>query len=224
MMIPVVRGGLIVLLACLPLPHALAADSCPPTPRQTAGPYYPPKAQIEAQPDKDFDLTQIKGQAGRAKGQVLHLTGRIRDTRCRPIEGAVVEIWQASENGRYRHPDESDSPKPLDPHFQYWGKHTTGNDGGYLFKTIKPAPYSIGSGRTRPSHIHCKVSHPEFGEFITQMYFAGDAYQDKDRIFNAIPASERDRVVVTMEPPGADHPLVERDARICRFDVTISRP
>jgi len=220
-MILVVRGGLIVLLACLPLPHALAADSCPPTPRQTAGPYYPPKTQIEAQQDKDNDLTRIKGHTGKAKGQLLYVMGRVRDAQCRPIDGAVVEIWQASEDGRYHHPDDSDNPKPLDPDFQYWGTYTTGKDGSYLFKTIKPAPYSVGLGGMRPAHIHFKVSHPQFGGFITQMYFSGDAYQDKDRIFRAIPAAERPRVVVTMEPPGADQ---EPDARICRFDVTISRP
>lgn len=213
-----VRITLIVLILLLPAPYGSTAETCPPTPRQAEGPYYPPKAQIEAQQDKDNDLTQIKGQAGKAKGQLLYVMGRVRDTGCRPIEGAVVEIWQASENGRYRHPRESDNLKPLDPDFQYWGTFTTGKDGRYMFKTVKPGPYTIGFGRTRPSHIHFKVSHPDFGEFITQMYFAGDPYQDKDGIFNDIPASERDRVVVTMESPGADY---ERDARICPFDLTL---
>jgi protocatechuate 3,4-dioxygenase beta subunit len=66
------------------------AEGCPVTPPQTAGPYYPPKAQLDAQLDKDNDLTQVKGQAGKATGQVLYVMGQIQDARCRPIEGAIV--------------------------------------------------------------------------------------------------------------------------------------
>ena len=219
-------GFIVLMLSSAPYGHAAdvqqqpvqAGEACPLTPPQTEGPYYPPKTQIDAQLDKDNDLTQIKGEAGKAKGQILYVMGRLRDARCRPIEGAVVEIWQASENGRYRHPRESDNPKPLDPHFQYLGKSITEKDGHYLFKTIKPGPYAIGPGRIRPSHIHFKVSHPDFPVFITQMYFVGDSYQDKDGILNDIPRSQRDLVIVTMEPPG---PNDERDAKICRFDLTL---
>jgi protocatechuate 3,4-dioxygenase beta subunit len=195
-----------------------AAESCRLTPAQAEGPYYPPKAQMDAQVDKDHDLTQIKGEPGAAKGQVLYVLGRLRDAHCRPIAGATVEIWQASENGRYRHPRDTENPAPLDPHFQYWGKSITDKEGRYLFKTIKPGAYSIGGGRTRPSHIHVKVSHQDFRDFITQMYFVGDPYQDKDGIFNSVPASERNLIVVSMEPPGPDH---EREAKICRFDLTL---
>ena len=195
-----------------------AAETCRLAPPQAEGPYYPPKAQMDAQVDKDNDLTQIKGEPGSPKGQVLYVMGRVRDARCRPIAGAVVEIWQASENGRYRHPRDTNNPAPLDPHFQYWGEAISDQQGRYQFKTIKPGAYSIGQGRTRPSHIHFKVSYMDGRNFITQMYFAGDPYQDKDGIFQEIPASERDLVVITMEPPASEQ---ERDAKICRFDLTL---
>ena len=105
------------------------AEGCPATPPQTEGRYYPPKTQMDAQLDKDNDLTQVKGQAGKATGQILYVMGQIRDTRCRLIEGAIVEIWQASDTGRYRHPRDTQNPAPLDPQFQYWGKYITGKDG-----------------------------------------------------------------------------------------------
>lgn len=197
------------------------ADGCPATPPQMEGPYYPPRAQLEAQMDKDNDLTQVTGQADTAKGLVLYVIGQVRDVRCRPIEGAVVEIWQASESGRYQHPRDTENPAPLDPQFQYWGKYVTGKDGRYVFKTIKPGAYPIGPGLMRPPHIHFKVSSPEFGAFITQMYFAGDSFQEQDPIFSRIPIPERNSVVVTMDQPGSDY---ERDARICRFDVTLPQP
>jgi len=131
--------------------------------------------------DQDNDLTRLKGQSGTPKGQIVYVMGQVRDRHCRPIEGAVVEIWQASENGRYRHPRDRDNPAPLDPAFQYWGKNVTDKEGRYLFKTIKPGSYQAGRNWTRPPHIHFKVSHGDFRPFITQMYFAGDAHQQRDR-------------------------------------------
>src|SRR5207253_4005633 len=73
-----------------------AGEACRLTPPQAEGPCYPPKAQMAAQIDKDNDLTQIKGEPGSPKGQVLYVLGRVRDAHCRPIAGAIVEFWQAS--------------------------------------------------------------------------------------------------------------------------------
>jgi protocatechuate 3,4-dioxygenase, beta subunit len=195
-----------------------AEPPCPITPPQTEGPYYPPKAQLDAMLDQDNDLTQITGQSGKATGPLVYIMGQVRDHQCRPIQGAVVEIWQASENGRYRHPRERDNRAPLDPNFQYWGKSVTDQEGRYLFKTIKPGSYQAGRNWTRPPHIHFKVSHPHFRPFITQMYFAGDADQATDYILNDLPADQRDRVMVRLESPGADD---EPDARLGRFDLTV---
>ena len=198
-----------------------AADrDCLITPPQTEGPYYPPKAQIDAMLDQDNDLTHIKERSGKATGPIIYVMGQVRDHECRPIQGAVVEIWQASENGRYSHPRDRDNRAPLDPNFQYWGKSVTDKEGRYLFKTIKPGSYQAGRDWTRPSHIHFKVSHDTFRPFITQMYFAGDAYQATDYILNDVPADQRARVIVQLESSSADY---EPDARLGRFDLTLSK-
>ncbi|HJU06549.1 MAG TPA: protocatechuate 3,4-dioxygenase [Nitrospiraceae bacterium] len=199
-------------------PWTRAMAQCLPTPRQTEGPYYPPRKQLEAMLDKDNDLTHVRGQTGRAKGQMIYVMGQVRDEGCRPIMGAVIEIWQASENGRYHHPRDNGNTAPLDPHFQYWGKYVTERDGRYLFKTIKPGAYQAEPDWTRPPHIHFKITHPDFHELITQMYFAGDPYQAKDFILNKIPHAERERVIVSMEHPRSDY---DRDAPLCRFDLTL---
>lgn len=198
-----------------------AADTlCPITPDQTEGPYYPPKAQIDAMLDQDNDLTRVGSGSGKATGHIIYVMGQVRDQQCRPIEGAVVEIWQASENGRYSHPRDRDNRAPLDPNFQYWGKSVTDKDGRYLFKTIKPGSYQAGPNWTRPPHIHFKVSHGHVSPFITQMYFAGDAFQAADYILNDVPSNERERVIVQLERPGADY---EPDARVGRFNLTLSQ-
>jgi len=198
-----------------------AADTvCPITPGQTEGPYYPPKAQIDAMLDQDNDLTRVGDRSGKPTGQIVYVMGQVRDQHCRPIEGAMVEIWQASENGRYSHPRDRDNRAPLDPNFQYWGKNITDKDGRYLFKTIKPGSYQAGRNWTRPPHIHFKVSHGHVRPFITQMYFVGDAFQAADHILNDVPSNERERVIVQLELPGADY---ESDARLGRFDLTLSQ-
>ena len=197
---------------------ARAMAACLITPPQTAGPYYPPHTQLDAMLDKDNDLTHVRGKIGKAKGQTLYVMGQVRDDACRPISGATIEIWQASENGRYHHPRDEGNPAPLDPHFQYWGKYVTERDGRYLFKTIKPGAYQAEPGWIRPPHIHFRVSHPTSGVLITQMYFAGDPYQGNDFILNKVPESERGRVIVVMEHPRSDY---DRDAPLCRFDLTL---
>jgi protocatechuate 3,4-dioxygenase, beta subunit len=198
-----------------------ASDLCPRTPLQTEGPYYPPRAQRDAMPDKDNDLTQISGRSAHAKGQIIYVIGEVRDEQCRPVEGALVEIWQASENGRYQHPRDEENPAPLDPHFQYWSQQVTDGQGRYRFKTIKPGAYQAGRNWIRPPHIHFKVKHPRFRELTTQMYFAGDLHQDEDLILNRVPEDERDRVIVKLQPQSADY---DYDTRIVRFDLILVSP
>jgi len=201
------------LIGSAALGRAIEA-ACLLTPSQTEGPFYPVHDQI----DNDSDLTQVRGRTGRAKGRAIYIRGRVLDAQCRPLEGAMVEIWQANAVGRYNHPDDRSNQAPLDPDFQGWGKAVTDKEGRYLFKTIVPGSYPAGFMWTRPSHIHYTVYRRNYYPLTTQMYFAGDKYLEKDRIFRDIPPAERKRVVVELEPPGAEF---EPDSRLCRFDLIL---
>ncbi len=211
--------GVLFVLIGAPAWSGPSGRPCLPTPQQTEGPFYPVHDQLE----KDNDLAKVKGAAGPAKGQVLYITGQVRDGQCRPIEGALVEIWQAAANGRYNHPDDQDDRRPLDPHFQYWGQTVTDQEGRYQFRTIMPLPYKAGLFWTRPAHVHFKVHlgpghNQRLRDLTTQMYFAGDPYLEKDRIFRAIPPAERGRVVAEVQDAG---PELELGAKVCRFDLTL---
>ena len=171
---------------------------CGLTPPQTEGPFYP----IDDQLDEDNDLTFVSGRQGRAEGQVIYVRGQVRDSRCQPVAGARVEIWQASARGRYNHPYDRENPVPLDPNFQGWGEARADQDGRYLFKTVHPGQYPAGPGWIRPSHIHFKVFHGNAELLTTQMYFADDQYLEQDRIFLGVPEALRERVIVRPERPG----------------------
>jgi protocatechuate 3,4-dioxygenase beta subunit len=162
-----------------------------PTPKQTEGPFYPVRDQL----DKDSDLTTVKGNNQTAKGKLVIITGTVMDTNCEPIKGALVDIWQACESGRYNHPDDTNAA-PLDPNFQYWGKAFTNELGQYQFKTIIPGQYPANESWIRPAHVHYKVSKKGFVDLTTQMYFKGDKYNDRDAILMRLTPSEREQVVV----------------------------
>src|SRR5947209_10135297 len=109
----------------------------PPTPRQTAGPFYP--SSIPA--DSDNDLVQVTGHNGAAKGTVSYVTGHILDPDGRPLSGARVEIWQCDTNGRYHYVRDDRADTPLDDNFQGYGRTITDETGTYRFRTIRPVPY-----------------------------------------------------------------------------------
>jgi len=64
-------------------------DSCLLTPRQVLGPF--PTMKFRVQADHDIDLTKISGQNGIATGEIIVVEGKIHDTDCNPVEGAIVE-------------------------------------------------------------------------------------------------------------------------------------
>ena len=133
-------------------PLAAAAEKLRRTPTQMLGPFYP----LEKPLDDDADMTIVKGHKERAKGQVVHVMGRVLNANGEPVKGARLEIWQANANGRYTHPSD-DNPAPLDPNFEGYAKLLTDADGRYRFKTIKPAAYPAGD-IMRPAHIHFDVA------------------------------------------------------------------
>jgi protocatechuate 3,4-dioxygenase beta subunit len=197
------------------LPKALAETCGGLTPPQTPGPFYPGEARFKP----ENDLTVVPGAPKRALGQVIYVKGRVIDPLCRPVAGANVEIWQACASGRYDNAKD-DNPAPLDPNFRYWGETTTDADGAYIFKTIIPGAYPADTNWIRPPHIHFKVSKLGFHELVTQMYFAGNALNEKDLILGDIPRSDRARVVVAFSPAG---PGLEPGSLEGSFEITLSR-
>jgi protocatechuate 3,4-dioxygenase beta subunit len=173
------------------------AESCGLTPPQTEGPFYP----IADQLDKNTDLTKVDGRALSARGEVCLVSGIVQDEKCRPIAGALVEIWQACDTGKYNHPADP-NPAKLDPNFQYWGRTVTNEKGEYLFKTIIPGAYPATNTWMRPPHIHFKAGLRGYEELTTQMYWKGHPLNAGDRILQSLSPVERDLVLVDFDKSG----------------------
>src|SRR6266436_5868148 len=153
------------------------AAALAPTPRQTAGPFYPSIFPADA----DNDLVQIAGRNGTAKGTVTYVTGRVLDPTGQPVSGARVEIWQCDANGRYHYVHDDRADRTLDENFQGYGQVMTDETGGYRFRTIRPVPYP---GRT--PHIHFAVSAADLPRFTTQMYVAGEPLNERDGVLMGV--------------------------------------
>lgn len=177
------------------------------TPANPEGPFYPKHQQS----DKDADLTRIEGQEQRAEGQVIRVTGQVLDEDGQPVEGAIVDVWQANTWGRYHH-EADPATAPVDPGFQGWAMIRTDADGRYAFKTVKPGAYKVGGNWTRPPHIHFRVSRRGYHELTTQMYFADEKLNERDRLLQSVPVGRRDLLVVEFdespEVPSGEFPIV----------------
>ena len=201
-------------LAGLGLSQAvLAQNTCDATARQPKGPFYP----VVNQADKDTDLTHVTGSSQKAVGTIVWVEGTVRDTSCAPIEGALVEIWQACASGRYNHPNDPNTA-PLDPNFQYWGRALSDKNGFYRFKTIIPGAYPADVGWVRPPHIHFRVLKRGYHELITQMYFAGEPLNQQDRILQSLTTTDQSHAIVQFVAPTAGAEPVGV------FDLQLAKP
>lgn len=200
------RRRVVLGAAALLAQPALARDLLP-TPRQTAGPFYPRERPL----DDDSDLTRVRGRAAVAQGRITDLSGRVLDLDGRPVRGARVEIWQCDARGLYHHPDDRDGTR--DPGFQGFGHSVTDGEGGYRFRAIRPVAYP---GRT--PHIHMAVFTGGVPPFVTQLYVAGEARNDGDFLFNAIPSERRRLVLAEFRPARGGRAELAAD-----FDIVLGR-
>lgn len=178
---------------------ALAAKTCESllTPAQPLGPFYP----RQMPEDTNADLTKVNGRVASADGQYILVNGVVQDKECRPIAGAIVEIWQACKSGKYNHPSDTSNSK-LDPNFQYYAMVKSNAKGEYSFKTILPGAYNASATWVRPPHIHFKVSLRGYEELVTQLYFKGQNLNRHDRILQDLSQEEQDKVVVDFKQDG----------------------
>ena len=125
------------------------------------------------------------------KGEPCVVSGRVADAGGRPIEGAVLDVWQTNGDGRY------DVQQPDDqPENNMRGKFVTGADGRYWFRTTKPVSYPVptdgpvgrmldatGRHARRPAHIHFIVTAEGFEPVVTHIFVRGDPWIDSDAVF-----------------------------------------
>lgn len=188
---------------------AVAAQNCSVTPPQMVGPYYPESGQVW----EDADLTVFRGSTTVAQGEPIIVHGVVTDAKCLPLPNALVEIWQADKNGKYKH-SADDRNVPLDQNFQYWGRIYTDAQGRYAFKTVFPGKYP---GRT--PHIHFRVvAASQKQSLVTQLYFSELASNNRQDSIYADLVNRRlaDRVTTTLSKDQ------NQGVRVGQFNISLA--
>ena len=201
-----VLGG----LGSIGIKHGLArAMALMPTPSETEGPFYP----VTSQSDKDADLTHILGKKSKAMGQHIVVQGQIREVNGKPVAHALLDIWQADANGRYRHPGDSSSAK-LDENFQGQAVINSDQAGFFRFITVMPGAYPANKDWIRPPHIHFKISKAGLRPLTTQMYFPDQTLNQSDWLLRSKSTTERLAMV-------ARHAGLEGNLPIYEYNIVL---
>ncbi|MCF3643237.1 catechol 1,2-dioxygenase [Rhizobium sp. TRM95111] len=125
-------------------------------------------------------------------GPALHFSGRVVDVDGTPIEGAALDVWQASPVGLYENQDETQED------FNLRGRFRTDAEGRFHFVSVKPAGYPVPTDGPvgdllraqkrmpmRPAHIHFIVSAPGHKTLITQIFADSHEALVGDVVFGA---------------------------------------
>lgn len=125
------------------------------------------------------------------EGEPLYVSGVVRSADAQPIANAIVDVWQADDDGYYdvQQPELEDEPV-LRARFR------TDQDGRYHFRSIVPSFYPIPDDGpvgemlkatkrhpNRPAHIHFMIAAPGYETLVTHIFLAGSPYLDSDAVF-----------------------------------------
>jgi hydroxyquinol 1,2-dioxygenase len=128
--------------------------------------------------------------ANGAPGTPCYVSGTVRSVGGAPVAGALIEIWQADEDGLYdvQYAD-LDAARGR-------GHLRSDDEGRYWFWTVHPEAYPIptdgpvgellnATARSpmRPAHIHFMVKAPGYQTLITHVFDEADEYLDTDAVF-----------------------------------------
>lgn len=125
------------------------------------------------------------------KGEDMFVHGRILGTDGKPVGGAIIDVWQANDEGFY-----DVQQKGIQPDFNLRGVFRSGEDGRYWFRAVKPRFYPIPDDGTvgkllhalgrhpyRPAHLHYIIEAPGFERLTTHIFDPDDPYINSDAVF-----------------------------------------
>jgi protocatechuate 3,4-dioxygenase alpha subunit len=173
-----------------------------PTPSQTVGPFF------------YLGLTW-KGSIGclagpGVKGERIRLMCAVFDGDAKPINDAMIEIWQANSNGKYNHPEDAQE-KPVDTEFVGFGRLHSDESGVCTFETIKPGRVPGPDNALQAPHLNLSVfARGVLKRLATRVYFAGEKANAGDPVLALVPEGRRDTLMAHADP---------KQPGVWRFDI-----
>ena len=125
------------------------------------------------------------------KGEPLVVYSSVVDSAGDPIPGATIDIWQTNNDGFY-----DVQQKGVQPDMNMRGRFTSGPDGKFWFRSVRPRHYpipddgpvgkllaSLGRHPNRAAHMHMIVEKPGFDKLITHIFEPNCPYLREDAVF-----------------------------------------
>ncbi len=166
--------------------------------------------------------------AAGASGEPCWVEGTVTDTSGQPVPHALIEVWEADQDGFY-------DVQYDDGRVAARGHLFTDAGGRYRFWGVTPTPYPIphdgpvglllaATARSpmRASHLHFMVKAKGFRTLVTHIFVRGDEFLDRDSVFGV-----KDSLVLDFmsQPPGTPTPdgrnLGDRAWSRVRFDIVL---
>lgn len=169
-----------------------------PTPGQTIGPFFGYA--------KGYEQVYLPFRDGHflvhpASANAVRLTGRVLDGNGDPIPDAMLEIWQADEQGNI--PQKTGSLVRDGFTFTGWGRGTTDNVGTYTFSTVNPgqtdqdkAPFisMVIFARGLLNKLHTRIYLPEYTDLLAA-----------DPLLSSLDEDRRQTLIAERDDAGALH-------------------
>ncbi len=167
--------------------HDDVAVSEGPTPSQTVGPFFHFALPYDAGPRL----------AGADRTGAITLSGRVLDGDGTPIPDAMVEIWQADEQGGLE--SVGVHGEVASGGFRNFGRCATDVDGGYAFRTVKPGVVPTVDGTQQAPHVAMSVfARGLLQRVITRVYFDDEPTANAaDPLLAAVAADRRSTLIAT---------------------------
>jgi protocatechuate 3,4-dioxygenase alpha subunit len=182
------------------------------TPPQTVGPFF--RGSLLSQPRTVIAPPEVAGERFRIEGRVLDGEGA-------PVADAVVEVWQADADGRYRDPADVSVGTSTDG-FVGFGRSGTDAEGRYGFETVRPGRVGATDGPTQAPHLEVHVfARGLLDRLATRIYFEDDDPAATDPFLSAVPEGRRDTLIARRRAAGHyEHDLVlQGEAETVFFDA-----
>lgn len=174
------------------------------TPSQTVGPYLHIGLTQGSYGAREIFSANL-ADAGMA-GPHIRIEGRVYDGEGNLVPDAVLEIWQADDQGRYAHP--ADGRSLASNSFRGFGRCPTDKDGAFVFETVKPGAVPGPTGAAQAPHINVGLfSRGLLKRLFTRIYFEGDPANAADPILALVPADRRRTLLAKADrgKPGLFH-------------------
>jgi hydroxyquinol 1,2-dioxygenase len=167
--------------------------------------------------------------AAGASGEPCWVEGTVTDTDGKSVPHALIEVWEADEDGFYdvQYEDNRVAARghlysDASGHYRFWGitpvPYPIPHDGpvGQLLAAVDRSPM-------RAAHLHFMVTAEGFRTLVTHIFVRGDELLDRDSVFGV-----KDSLVLDFQPQPAGTPtpdgrdLTDRAWSRTRFDIVLA--